>query len=403
MSPLLRRVRLLNYKSIAACDVRLGPLMFLVGRNGVGKSNFLDALGFVSDCLRVSLDHALRDRGTIREVRRRSGGHPNNFAIRLEFVLPGGGNGYYSFKIGAKPQGGFAVREERCRLDTATGLGPDRHFHLRDGEVVSTSIATPPAVLPDRLFMVAASGLQEFRAAFDALSRIEIYNINPQLVAANQRPDPGERLRGDGSNAASVFQGLEAAVRGELMTTLSRIVPGTTGLEVKSLGGMEAVEFLQRQAGQPHPWRFPAMSMSDGTLRAFGVLLAISQLGLERQPASAPLVIGLEEPELALHPGAAATLLSALRQGARRGQILITSHSPDLLDNPDIAADALLAVDNTDGLTRIAPPDPAARKTLIEQLFTPGELLRQDQLAPDSDAVTDADERQLRLFADEFA
>ena len=42
----ISRVRIENYKSIARCDVRLGPLTFLVGRNGAGKSNFLDALRF---------------------------------------------------------------------------------------------------------------------------------------------------------------------------------------------------------------------------------------------------------------------------------------------------------------------------------------------------------------------
>lgn len=51
--------------------------MFLVGPNGSGKSSFLDSVKFVADSLSTSLDHALRERGTIKEVRRRSG------AIRL--------------------------------------------------------------------------------------------------------------------------------------------------------------------------------------------------------------------------------------------------------------------------------------------------------------------------------
>jgi AAA domain, putative AbiEii toxin, Type IV TA system len=74
---LLTRVVLKNYKSIAACDVELASLVFLVGPNGAGKSNFVDALRFVADALRGSLDHALRERGGIKEVRRRSGGAPN--------------------------------------------------------------------------------------------------------------------------------------------------------------------------------------------------------------------------------------------------------------------------------------------------------------------------------------
>ncbi|MDD9989650.1 MAG: AAA family ATPase [Spirochaetaceae bacterium] len=49
-------------------------LAFLVGPNGSGKGNFLDALRFIADSLRFSIDHALRDRGGINDVRRRSGG-----------------------------------------------------------------------------------------------------------------------------------------------------------------------------------------------------------------------------------------------------------------------------------------------------------------------------------------
>ena len=74
---LITRVVIRNYKSIGACNVRLGPLSILVGPNGSGKSNFVDALRFITDALRYSLDHALRDRGGIHEVRRRSSGQSN--------------------------------------------------------------------------------------------------------------------------------------------------------------------------------------------------------------------------------------------------------------------------------------------------------------------------------------
>ena len=62
----LTRIVLRNYKSIGNCDVRLGSLTFLVGANGSGKSNFLDALHFVKDkesFIRKSLD-SLKQRGS---------------------------------------------------------------------------------------------------------------------------------------------------------------------------------------------------------------------------------------------------------------------------------------------------------------------------------------------------
>ncbi|MCY4452121.1 MAG: AAA family ATPase [Immundisolibacterales bacterium] len=68
----ITRVALRNYKSIATCNVSLAPLTILVGQNGAGKSNFLDALRFTAQALRFSLDHAVRERGGINEVRRRS-------------------------------------------------------------------------------------------------------------------------------------------------------------------------------------------------------------------------------------------------------------------------------------------------------------------------------------------
>ena len=99
----LHRIVLRNYKSIGNCDVRLGALTYLVGANGSGKSNFLDALHLVRDALSGSLDNALNERGGLTEVRRRSSGHPTNFGIRLEFTLPDGVPGYYVFNVGALP------------------------------------------------------------------------------------------------------------------------------------------------------------------------------------------------------------------------------------------------------------------------------------------------------------
>jgi len=137
--------------------------------------------------------------------------------------------------------------------------------------------------------------------------------------------------------------------------------------------------------------------MSDGTLRAFGILVSIFQ-SLKASDQK-PLLVGLEEPEMTLHPAAAGILLAALREGSQHTQILVTSHSPDLLDNPDISPDSLLAVDNVDGVTRIGAIDAAGQQVLRERLFTSGELLRQNQLAPDEESLVDIrDERQLNIF-----
>ena len=83
----ITRVMLKNYKSIASCDVPLGPLTLLVGRNGSGKSNFLDALSFVADCLRTTLEQGLRERGGVAAVSRRTGGTFPALGLRVDFAL----------------------------------------------------------------------------------------------------------------------------------------------------------------------------------------------------------------------------------------------------------------------------------------------------------------------------
>jgi len=393
---LISRVTLRNYKSIATCRVDLQALTFLVGPNGSGKSNFLDGLRFVSDALRTSLDHALRDRGTIKEVRRRSGGHPNHFAIRLDFSLGIGGIGHYSFRVGAKLSGGFEVQNEECKISFGADGLREARFHVQAGQVIDSSAGVMPPAVPDRLFLVAAAGLPEFRPVYDALSRMSFYNLNPREIAAMQKPDAGELLAREGWNSASVFAKLPESTKDAIAGYLARIVPGVSGVDSKVLGSQETLEFRQGVKGQEHPWRFLAASMSDGTLRAFGVLLALFQ-GLGRNGEAPPLV-GLEEPEVALHPAAASVLLGALREASTVSQIVVTSHSPDLLDDSNIPDESILAVESRDGVTVIGPVDEAGRSVLRDKLFTPGELLRQNQLTPTADSFLEVEERQLKLF-----
>jgi predicted ATPase len=394
---LISKVTLRNYKSIASCQVDLKSLTFLVGPNGSGKSNFLDGIRFVADALRTSLDHALRDRGAIKEVRRRSGGHPNHFAVRLDFTLISGAIGHYSFRIGAKPSGGFEVQNEECKVYFSGGALNEAWFHIKSGQIIGSSAGVLPPVVSDRLFLVAASGLPEFRPVYDALSRMSFYNLNPREISDMQKPDAGELLAREGWNSASVFEKLPEATKNTIADYLGKIVSGIAGVDAKVLGSQETLEFRQVVKGQKHPWRFLASSMSDGTLRAFGILLALFQ-GQGRNGEAPPLV-GLEEPEVALHPAASGVLLGALRAASNISQIIVTSHSPDLLDDSNISDESILAVENRDGITVIGHVDEAGRSTLREKLFTPGELLRQNQLSPAPESFHEIqDERQLQLF-----
>lgn len=393
----LQRVLLRNYRSIAGCDVTLGPLMFLVGHNGSGKSNFLDALRFVADALRTTLDHALRDRGGINEVRRRSSRRPTNFSIRLEFLLEDGARGHYAFTIGSRSRGGYQVQQEECVIRRSVKLSQETSFHVRNGTVQASVSVVPPATA-DRLYLVNAAGLPAFRPVYDSLSRMGFYNLNPDAIRDLQSPDAGELLTRDGSNLASVLASLEVhhpGAKERIEQYLSKVVPGVVSVESKAIGPRETVEFRQQAEGQA-AWRFLAANMSDGTLRALGILVALFQVGREQAPR-VPLV-GIEEPELALHPAAAGVLLEALREASEASQIIVTSHSPDLLDNKEIASDWLLAVDATDGITTIGPLNDLSRSALRDHLYTAGEMLRLNQLAPDSMALRQKNWNHLPFF-----
>lgn len=410
-STFITRVVLKNYKSIAACDVSLGPLTFLVGPNGSGKSNFLDALRFVSDALNTSLDHAIRERGGINEVRRRSSGHPTHFGIRLEFKFDDGARGYYAFRVGAQRNAGYEVQNEEIFLQTRVyHVNLERyvddetiHVVVRNGRVVLNGRESMKAP-GDRLFLPIAP-IDELWDLSRWFASMGIYNFSPDQMRDFQSPDAGTVLARDGRNIAGVLDQMTRE-RSDLVERveayLEQVAPDIRGVSTRAVGNRETLEFRQAVSGAKDPWRFPASSVSDGTLRALGILVALFHVprAEHRQTilsfgTGIPLV-GLEEPESALHPAGAGVLFDALREASRFRQVLVTSHSPDLLDNKQVETDSILAVVSESGETQIGPVEDVGRSALRDHLYTVGDLMRMDQLRPTSGKPA----RQARLFSD---
>lgn len=128
------------------------------------------------------------------------------------------------------------------------------------------------------------------------------------------------------------------------------------------------------------PCCYDASSTSDGPLRALSALVAVAQLADGSVPVR---LVGIEEPETALHPAASGALTDAFREAAVHTQVVVTTHSPDLLDQFDPETDRLLVARNRDGATEIGPIDPASRAAIKEHLYSPGESPRMDQFQPD--------------------
>ncbi len=393
--PRILRVQIRNYKSLADVNVDLTPLTLLVGPNGSGKSNFIDALAFVQQCLVDSIELAFKSRGGIGAVRRRSGGHPTHIGIRLSLRLDADTYADYAFEVAAKPRERFRVAHERCIVSHSAG--PRHHFELADGSFTKSIPGIRPQVAPDRLALFAASATEEFRPVYDFLTAMHIYSISPQRLRELQEPDSGDVLTPDGSNAAAVLNRLEeSGANGRyerVCRLLARAVEGIRKVEYHTIGQMETVQFRQ-DIGLKDPWKFDALNMSDGTLRLLGLLLAVFQSGRTS-------VVGVEEPEATVHPAIADLVIEVLLHASCERQVLVTTHSPDLLEFKSVSDSQIRAVKMEDGKTMIASPGPASRGAIRDALYSAGELLRNGELEPDLEAARSA-AKELRVFGPLF-
>ena len=398
MSVLIRQVTLRNYKSIGQCKVDLSGLNVLVGPNGSGKSNFIDALRLVSESLSETLDYAIRQRGGIGEVRRRSGGHPSHFAINLRLRLDESVNASFAFRIGALPQGAFRVQHEQVHIS-----GDDleaAYYDVQDGELrkASVQLRSSPKIGEDRLYLSAVSGSPTFRPLFDALSRMGFYNINPAEIRELQPHDRGTILSRSGRNLSSVVKRL----RDESPRSLERVEDYLRTdrtrhrrCRASTIGATRNSGVSTGRTGTEAPMAILRGGDVDGTLRSLGVLTALFQFA-GSEYGSVPLV-AIEEPESTVHPAAAATIMDAILEASNQGQVIATTHSPDLLDHGKLDPRQLIAVTKTGGETLLAPVDNASISAIRGDLYTPGELLRQNQLHPISSSQNNT-LRQSDLF-----
>src|SRR3954453_16198834 len=113
--------------------------------------------------------------------------------------------------------------------------------------------------------------------------------------------------------------------------------------------------------------------MSDGTLRALAALVAAFQ---KYPPDLFPSLVAIEEPETSLHPAAMRALVDALEEATGRTQILLTTHSADLLSDRDLHPSQVWAVRNCGGQTRITPVDSASREIIEKERDTLADLQR---------------------------
>jgi predicted ATPase len=388
-APFVRRLRIRNYKSIAQCDVRLGALTILVGPNGAGKSNFLDALEFLCRAVATSPNQALEERGGLESVLRQVPEASSSFSIAVEVEVPwwpasSGNIATYEIVIGRAPGSGargVAVLHESGALRGPGGLDT---FSSGNGKATIESAverSRRSAILePDRLFLPIAGTQGTFSQMYTGLTLPRFYQFRTEILRRPQRSTQRAVLRRHGEGLGDVLGALSAdygSAKARIDAYLGAIAHGATKIEARDAGDYKAVVLSTNVDGEQ--FDFGSEAMSEGTVRSAAVLAALFQP--ESLDGRLPL-IGIEEPEIALHPAAAGALFDALTEASEHVQVIATSQSADLLDREDLDPAVIRPVAMADGLTVIGEVDDASQEIVRQKLYTLGELMRANQLSP---------------------
>jgi predicted ATPase len=386
--PFISRLRLKNYKSIAQCDVRLGPLTILVGSNGSGKSNFLDALEFLCRAVATSPNQALEERGGLDSVLRRVPETSGSFSIEVEVAVPWWPASpeiiaSYEIEIGRAQDSSrdMAVLHESGVLrgpdGPATFSSSNGRAYLAPAGKRSRGVAS---LEPDRLFLPVAGTQGPFAQLYTGLTLPRFYHFRTESLRRPQRSSQRAVLRRHGEGLGDVLAALSAdygSVKARIDAYLGAIAHGASGIEARDAGGYKTVVLNTSVDGEA--FDFGSEAMSEGTVRAAAVLAALFQP--ETLDGRLPLV-GIEEPEIALHPAAAGALYDALTEASEHVQVIATSQSADLLDREDLDPAVIRPVAMREGLTIIGEVDDASQEIVKHKLYTLGELMRGNQLSP---------------------
>ena len=406
----ITRVWAKNFRSIADVSFDLEPLTILVGPNASGKSNLLDILRFVKDALRdlevavsrrQGMDGVARHEagggdsdvevGVAAVVRDANGKHDNYSSVEYEFTLAGMVNGNYRLR---KEHWKFRERDDSAVTE----------FKIEDGKLVSPDISnegsrysfpyydidfyTDNLVLPafarlsTQLFHdggfrtrrdLLHNGLREFHRK---LTNMRFYHIFPNTIREPQRLSNVSILEEDADNLASIIEGfdrMESGSMARLREDVGLLIPGVSDIRVEPVGGYLVVK-LKRDAIGEDPWLDLSME-SDGTIRLLGLVVALYQ-----QPYLP--VIGIEEPELTAHPDALAVLADLINEAARRSQVIVTTHSPDLIDflTDYRTVENLRVVELDGGVTKVQRVPDNQAEAVRKHLYSPGELHRTGEL-----------------------
>ncbi len=363
---MLRQLRISNYRSLGR-DVTMsfGRISILIGPNGSGKSNALDTLSFVRDAVLQGLPAAITHREGIDSIRRHSRGHPYNVSISLDVLLKDG-PASYAFEIAGDRTEDYRVKSESASVKSKNEW---YRFH-RENDHWEGPDGYAPRHDDEALELTALAGDNRFKPLTDFLGRICVYSIFPDVLRAPQTFDSASPMKRHGENWVSMLRELlKKNDKQDLVTALHKLTGDIADARVTSAAGFLIAEFKQHGPGDQNKSRkwFAAGRQSDGTLRVAGLLTALLQ------KPTIP-VVGIEEPELTVHPGALPMVYDYLVQASEVSQVILTTHSPIILDVADIARDRIFVVERTGGQTVVRRVSDQQLAPVREKLLSLGDL-----------------------------
>lgn len=379
----LTQLRLANWRNFVNVDVALEGRVFLFGPNASGKSNLLDSFRFLHDLVALGggFGEAVAKRGGVSKLRCLAARRYPDVQIAVSVGGNGGGPEWtYEISFGQEPRG---LRRPILK----------REVVIKSGLVILERPDRDDKEDPARLhqsYIEQVNVNRPFRALADFFRSIRYVHLVPQLVRES------ERYIGHGEDPfGSDF--LEQVARTQDRTRNARLRRIGAALRV-AVPQLQALEFFRDPAkGTPHlrgkyeHWRPKGAwqteeQFSDGTLRLLGLLWAILE-------GSGPLL--LEEPELNLHSDVVRYMPQMFAQMQRRSgrQVILSSHSADLLRDEGIGLDEVLLLRPNPEGTRVE----AATKLNQAKALLEGGVPLSDIVVPET---RPPDPQQLALFGE---
>lgn len=337
---IISHVILKNWRNFRSVDVSLAERVFLVGPNASGKSNFLDIFRFLRDVARSGggLQEAVRLRGGVSKIRCLSARTQSDIELEVHITDDSNRNISWKYAIGFTQTGGGV-------FDVKAKLKYEKVWNVKTGKLIvdrPDDDDKADSKLLEYTHLEQVNSNFKFREIAEFFQSIQYLHIVPQLLRSpvlfpksNGQEDFYGRDFIEKINKTST-KTRESFLR-KINSALKYAVPQFDNLQlVKDEMGVPHLETLYKH-WRPNAGKQREDQFSDGTLRLIGLLWALLD-------GNKPIL--LEEPELSLHPGIVSKLAEIIarlqkRKSSRR-QVVLTTHSYDLLSNRGIGGDEVL-------------------------------------------------------------